>query len=123
MSDCGIIDAVATKVQRLLLRYGKSDIEFMCIIRVTRADDNYDHGNNHGEDMLNPKEQDKSSPPPPQRGRLIGRYACRLAQQPADRPEAGNQHDPNAITVATSRRRRRSKKLVRATDTANCERD
>lgn len=96
----------------------------MCIIRVTHAVDNYDNGNNHDEDMLNPNGQDERSPSvQPQLGRPYRWYSRRLAHRLADRPEAGNQHDPNAITVAKSRRRQRCRNLVRATDATNRRRD
>ncbi|KAL0630730.1 hypothetical protein Q9L58_010419 [Maublancomyces gigas] len=65
VTECGIPDAVAMKVQRLLLLYGAPDPEFMCIIRVPRADDNDDNGNTGDGDMLDPKEKADSRPPPP----------------------------------------------------------
>lgn len=64
MSECGIPDDVAMKVQRLLWLYGAPDPEFMCIIRAPRADDNDDNDNNGDADMLDPEEKAESSPPP-----------------------------------------------------------
>lgn len=95
---CEIPDDVAMKIQRLLWLYGAQNPEFMCIIRVPRADDNDDNGNNGDADMLDPKEKTESSPPLPPPVGPSHPPSCRSAR--SRKPPRSQRHDHSHIPPA-----------------------
>lgn len=114
VSECGIPDEVAMKVQRLQWLYGTPDPEFMCIIRVPRTGDDNDNGDNGDVEMLDPKEKAGSSPPPPPPAgpsrpparpptRPPTRRSARIAKLPPS-----ERHDRSHITPALTESQPRS---------------